>query len=105
MFTWACLEVLLSWTALLLGCLKACAPASTPHRLASPPFGHVACLGLAKTMPLDGCVRVMMTGEFECKGGPTHEGSLLGETAKLHKIGWLHEADKAINFFISDTLL
>lgn len=54
-----------------------CAPASTPLRLASPPFGHAACLGLAKIMPLAGCVlecqccKAMMTGEAECKGGPT----------------------------------
>ena len=95
---------------MFLGCLKACAPVSTHHRLASLPNGHVACLRLAKAMPLTGAsesesCKAMMTGKVESKGGPTHEGSLLGETAKLQKIGWLHEADKAINFFINDALL
>ena len=33
-----------------------CASASTPHRLASLPFGRVACLGLAKTMALAECI-------------------------------------------------
>ena len=55
LFTWASPEVLLSWTAVFLDCLVY---ASTPHRLASLPFGHAACLGVAKTMPLAGCVRV-----------------------------------------------
>jgi len=36
-----------------------------------------------------------MIGEVESKGGPTLEGSLLGETAKHHEVDWLHEADKA----------
>ena len=33
-----------------------CVPAFTPHRLTSPPSGHVACLGLAKSMLLAGCI-------------------------------------------------
>ncbi len=34
-----------------------CTPASSHYRLASLHFGRVACLPLAKTMPLAGCVR------------------------------------------------
>ena len=39
-----------------------------------------------------------MIGEVDSKGGPTVEGSLLGETAKHHEVDWLHEADKATTF-------
>ena len=53
-----------------------CAPASTPHRLAVRRLDMLLALEYLRPCPWlgaskSGSCKAMMTGEVECKGGPT----------------------------------